>query len=82
MIQNYWSGCVSISLDWQILMQIYTTFIRLVPEYTSQVWDGWSALDEENLQKVQLKITRTVTDLPLFASRNVSYLETVLVSLS
>ena len=42
---------------------MYVTFVRLILEYASVVWDGCSILDTDKLEKVQLYVARIVTGL-------------------
>ena len=58
---------IEVFSDRQMLIQIYTRFIRPVHEYASEAWDGCSALNEENLKQIQLEISRIKIGLPLFA---------------
>lgn len=43
------------------LSKIYITFVRLVLEYASVIWDGCNMFDMERLEKVQLCAARIVT---------------------
>ena len=54
----------------------YLTFIRLVLEYASEVWDNCGQINSDRLEKVQLEAARIVTGLPSFASINSIYIET------
>ena len=58
---------IEVFSDRQMLIQVYTRFIRPVHEYASEVWDGCSALNEENLKIIQLEISRIKIGLPLFS---------------
>ena len=69
-------------LNRQTLLKIYVTFIRPVLEYASEVWDGCSKVEEDNIEKVQLEAARLITGLPRFASRNALYNETGLPTLA
>ena len=55
---------------------MYITFIRPLLEYASEVWDGCTQSDIEQLEKVQLHAARIVTGLPIFSSRESLYYET------
>jgi hypothetical protein len=50
------------------LSKIYTTFIRPVLEYASEVWDGCGQVNSERLDRLQLEVGRIVTGLPVFVS--------------
>ena len=62
-------------------MQTYTTFIRPILEYASEVWDGCSQINKE-LKQIQLESARVITSVPNFASRISLYSDTGLTSLS
>ena len=46
-------------------------------EYASEVWDGSTQADANRLEQVQLNAARIVTGLPVFASLDSLYHETV-----
>ena len=58
------------------LNKVYCTYIRLLLEYASEVWDGCTQADCTRLEQVQLNAARIVTGLPIFASQNSLYYET------
>jgi hypothetical protein len=45
-------------------------------EYASVVLDGCNPFARDLLEKVQLSVARTITGLPILATRNSLYLET------
>ena len=49
------------TLDRKTLETIYTSFIRPILEYGSQVWSGCTAQDEDKLESIQLNAARIVT---------------------
>ena len=64
-------------LNRHCLQHIHLIFIRPIFEYACELWDGCSQQDSDNLEKLQLEAGRIVTGLPLFASRESIYSETV-----
>ena len=58
------------------LARIYLTLIRPVMEYACEVWDCCTEVESDTLEKLQLEAGRTVTGLPLFASRESLYFGT------
>ena len=58
------------------LSLMYTTFVRPILEYASEVWGGCNQTDAESIEKVQLSAARIVTGLTLLASRESLYFET------
>jgi hypothetical protein len=59
------------------LSLMYTSFIRPLLEYASEVWGTCITQNEsEKLEKFQLSAARIVTGLTLLASRNALYFET------
>jgi len=63
-------------LNRQTLSKLFTTFIRQLLEYACELWDGWTNIDTEKFEKLQLKATRIVSGLPCYASRQSLYFET------
>ena len=66
-------------LNRNYLEKIYLTFVRLVLEYASEVWDNCGQINSDRLEKVQLEVAcfhGIVTGLPSFASINSIYIET------
>ena len=60
----------------EALSTLYTSFIRPILEYSSEVWDSCSTTDSERLEKIQLEAARIVTGLPMFAPKTALYYET------
>ena len=60
-----------------ILNKLYCYYIRPLLEYASEVWDGCTQTDANRLEQIQLTAARIVTGLPVFASLNSLYSETV-----
>ena len=58
-------------LNRHYLSRIYLIFIRPMLEYACELWDGCSQQDSDNLEKLQIEAGRIVTELPLFASRQI-----------
>ena len=60
------------------LDRLCCTYIRPLPEYCSEVWDGCTCnmTDANRLEKVKLNVARIVTGLPIFASKRALYYET------
>ena len=50
---------------------MYITFIRSLLQYASEVWDGFTKSDMEQLEKVQIHAARIVTGLTIFSSRKI-----------
>ena len=65
-----------------ILNKVYCTYIRLLLEYASEVWDGCNQEESRRLEQVQSNAARIVTGLPIFASLNSLYYETGLDTLA
>ena len=57
-------------------MTTKVTFVRLLLENASVLWDGCSISDTYKLQKVQLYAAKIVTGLPILASNGSLYFET------
>ena len=58
------------------LNKLYLTYIRLLLEYASDVWNGCSITDSNRIEKVQLHAARIITGLPIFAFLNSLYFKT------
>ena len=56
---------------------MYVTFVRPILEYASVVWDGCLISDTDKFENVQLYAARIVTVLPILASRESLYFETM-----
>jgi hypothetical protein len=60
----------------EILEKIYLTFIRLLLEYSCEVWDNCSQTDNNRLEKLQLEAAHIVTGLTAYSSKDSLYQET------
>ena len=58
------------------LEAMYLTFIRLLLEYTGEVWDNCTLVDSERLEQIQLEAARIVNGLTSYASLLSIYKET------
>ena len=58
------------------LNKLYSTYIRPLLEYASEVWDDCNLSDTNRFEQVQLNAARIVTGLPVFSSLRSLYLET------
>ena len=70
------------TLDRKTLETIYTSFIRPILEYGSQVWSGCTVQDEEKLECIQLNAARIVTGAMHGTSTAKIYEETGWLTLS
>ena len=50
------------------MKKIYLTFIRPFLEYSCEVWDNCSKMDNDRLEKLQLEAARIVTGLTAYLS--------------
>ena len=51
------------TLHRKVLNQIYVSFLRPLMEYSSTVWDGYTAYEKHSLGKIQNEAARIVTGL-------------------
>jgi len=58
------------------LSKLYVICIRQILEYASEVWNNFSLVDCDKIEKVQQHAARIVTGLTILASRKSLYLET------
>ena len=63
-------------LDRKSLDIIYTSFIRPLQEYGSEVWDNCILQEKQNLEKIQLEAASIVTGTTKLVSFQVLYNET------
>ena len=51
------------------ILKLYTTFIRPLLEYLSEVWNNCSEQDSTRLERIQLEAARIATGLPSYSSK-------------
>ena len=68
-------GKLKYKLSTNTLNKLYSTYIRPLLEYGSEVWDGCSINDNNRLEQIQLNAARIVEGFPIFASLRFLYLK-------